>query len=98
MVAYHFLPDSVMRLLTTQQADSGYSGVIAAPTDPVLYPSMAANLAYIKDTLHVDVALVMDANGNILVAPHAPELTGEHWDAALIVRNTLESGLRYMRT
>eukprot|EP00611_Tribonema_gayanum_P022998 TRINITY_DN4733_c0_g1_i1.p1 TRINITY_DN4733_c0_g1~~TRINITY_DN4733_c0_g1_i1.p1 ORF type:complete len:932 (-),score=372.03 TRINITY_DN4733_c0_g1_i1:455-3250(-) len=99
MLAYRQQPDQVSRILATTQVGSGLLGLLANPGDTARLEFAHHRLGQMEDSLWLDMVLLLDSTGKVLVVPEGGTQEGQLFDTANdIVNATIQQGTRFTRS
>jgi hypothetical protein len=95
-LAYKRGIDACSNIGASSQTASSFRHLLAYPTDPRDF--VTARLQQITAVNTIECACLIDKNMTVLVAAHAPDLHGTHYDPAGVVSSTLRTYKRHTRT
>jgi hypothetical protein len=97
-LAYRQGYDQVSRILATMQLGTGLLRLLATPADPARRAFARLRLKKLEETLWQDFAIFLDSEGKVLVSANTGSMDGKPFEVSGIVRATLDTGMRYVRT
>jgi hypothetical protein len=95
-LAYKRRMDACSKLAAASQTSTSFRSLLAAPTGS--RELVTARLQQLTAVNSIECACLIDKNMTVLVAAHAPDLHGTHYDPAGVVSSTLRTYKRHTRT
>eukprot|EP00611_Tribonema_gayanum_P001074 TRINITY_DN10812_c0_g1_i1.p1 TRINITY_DN10812_c0_g1~~TRINITY_DN10812_c0_g1_i1.p1 ORF type:complete len:802 (-),score=274.89 TRINITY_DN10812_c0_g1_i1:504-2909(-) len=98
MLAYRQGIDQAIRTGKSMQVCTALLTLLDNHNQPAFKDFLIRRLTKVEETIWVEMALLYDGSGNLLVAPHAHAMEGSKFDPSGIVNDTLANQMSYTRT